>query len=151
MASLPTQPFLGLRLLAMPTRGFMAEALAEARNRTRRKTIAYLNAATVNLAFESDRYARLLNQMDFLYADGKAVVWGARWLKAPIPERINAGDFTTELMRSLADLGLKLALIGGRARHPRPTGRSRAGRAGLFQLGARAQGRLHPSRLFQRG
>lgn len=76
--------------------------------------ISYLNAATANLAWEQPEQAARLARMDALYADGQAVVWAARWLGAPIAERINAGDFTEVLMRRLAEGGLRLALVGGR-------------------------------------
>jgi N-acetylglucosaminyldiphosphoundecaprenol N-acetyl-beta-D-mannosaminyltransferase len=76
--------------------------------------LTYLNAATVNLAFASVVQARRLKQMHCLYADGQAVVWGARWRKHPIAERVNAGDFTEAMVRAVARAGLKLALVGGR-------------------------------------
>lgn len=106
--------FLGLPLAAVSTHAFLHALLDAARGRERPLTVGYLNAATVNLAFASAEYAGLLARMDCLYADGQAVVWAARWLGVPIPERVNAGDFTPELMRALEGEGLKLALVGGR-------------------------------------
>lgn len=106
--------FLGLPLAAITTRQFLAGLQGEARARTAPFTVGYLNAATVNLAFANPEYARLLARMNCLYADGQAVVWGTRWLGSPIPERINAGDFTRELICEAAAAGLKLALVGGR-------------------------------------
>jgi N-acetylglucosaminyldiphosphoundecaprenol N-acetyl-beta-D-mannosaminyltransferase len=106
--------FLGLPLAALTTQGYLQTLLQAARARTRPFVVGYLNAATVNMAFASADYARRLSRMDCLYADGQAVVWAARWLGVPIPERVNAGDFTAELMRALAAEGLKLALVGGR-------------------------------------
>ena len=99
----------------MTTQAFLEKVLRAAGERARPVRVGYLNAAQVNLAFNDPRHARRLAGLDWLYADGQAVVWATRWLKAPIPERINAGDFTGELVRGLAVKGLKLALVGG---HP---------------------------------
>lgn len=106
--------FLGLPLAAVSVRDYLLALLDAARRRERPLTVGYLNAATVNMAFASPDYAALLARMDCLYADGQAVVWATRWLGSPVPERVNAGDFTPELMRALAGENLKLALVGGR-------------------------------------
>lgn len=114
MMTFPTQPFLGFHLSALSTEQFLRTLEEVARARTAPFVITYLNAATLNLAYERPDQARRLQQMDCLYADGQAVVWGARWLKHPIPERVNAGDFTIAMTQMLARAGLKLALVGGR-------------------------------------
>lgn len=107
--------FLGLPLAAVTVREYMAALLAAARERSHPFLAGYLNAATVNLAFERPDYAALLRCMDCLYADGQAVVWAARWLGTPIPERVNAGDFTREFMQAMAGEGRTLALVGAAA------------------------------------
>lgn len=125
----PTQPFLGLSLAAVTTRDTMDLVLQAARERSAPLTAAYLNAATVNLAFENADYARLLARMSLLYADGMAVVWAARRLGRPIPERVNAGDFTREFMLQAARQGLRLALVGGRPARPGEGSASESGEA----------------------
>lgn len=113
MTWLPTQPFLGFRLASVATADFLDALLKAAAGRERR-VIGYLNAAQVNLAFTDPAHARALARLDGLYADGQAIVWAARWMAAPITERINAGDFTPEFCREAVRRGLTLALVGGR-------------------------------------
>jgi N-acetylglucosaminyldiphosphoundecaprenol N-acetyl-beta-D-mannosaminyltransferase len=113
-SALQTGSFFGFRLVAAPARPFLEFVIDSAAARDRARTVGYLNAAQVNLAFDDAEHCRRLAAMDHLYADGKAVVWAARWHGAALAERINAGDFTPELMRGLAGRGLKLALVGGR-------------------------------------
>jgi len=111
---IPLQPFLGFQLVALTTTRFRELVVARARARATPFAIGYLNAAQVNLAFANAEHARRLAELHALYADGQAIVWASRWLKRPVPERINAGDFTRELIADCARAGLKLALIGGR-------------------------------------
>jgi exopolysaccharide biosynthesis WecB/TagA/CpsF family protein len=111
---LPTARVLGFRVVACPVDRFLEALLTAAAARARPWTVGYLNAAQVNLAFADADHARRLAAMDWLYADGQAVVWAARWRGAALAERINAGDFTRELIEELAARGLKLGLIGGR-------------------------------------
>jgi N-acetylglucosaminyldiphosphoundecaprenol N-acetyl-beta-D-mannosaminyltransferase len=114
MQPLPTVPFLGLKLARASTGEFIDWIVGEARERDAARRIAYLNAAHVNLAFESGEAAELFKIMDCLYADGQAVVWASRRLGRPVPERINAGDFTEAFFRRCAESGLRIGLVGGR-------------------------------------
>jgi N-acetylglucosaminyldiphosphoundecaprenol N-acetyl-beta-D-mannosaminyltransferase len=110
---LPQHTFRGLGLVNATQDEFLQAVLRAVRERRRSLTVGYLNAAQVNLAYSDEHFARALAQLDWRYADGQAVVWAAAWRGAPIPERINAGDFTPELMCQLAADGLRLALVGG--------------------------------------
>ena len=76
--------------------------------------VSYLNAANVNRAYASSDFFELMNRMDCLYADGQAVVWAAHWRGHPVPERINAGDFTRSFIDEATREGLRIALVGGR-------------------------------------
>lgn len=105
--------FLGFPLYTGTTSDFLCEVIEAAQARRLRR-IGYLNAAQVNLAYADRAHGRHLAAMDILYADGQAVVWGGRLHHVPVAERINAGDFTHELIDALADRGLRLALVGGR-------------------------------------
>lgn len=110
-----TVPFLGFRLASCTAAGFIEGVMARAEARAASFTVAYFNAATVNMAFADAEQARRMAAFDYIYADGMAVVWAARKLGGAVPERVNAGDFTPEFMRAMAARGLKLALVGGRA------------------------------------
>ncbi len=114
MQQLPSVPFMGLPLARCSTEEFIRWLTSAARDRSAGRTVAYLNAAQVNLAFVSADFAARLRTMDVLYADGQGVVWAARWLGLPIPERVNAADFIDELLGLLARESVRLALLGGR-------------------------------------
>ncbi len=113
MSVFPQKDFLGFRLADMTTRQFMDHLLQAAQFPRTHLNIGYLNAAQFNQAFENPRLAAHLRAMDCIYADGQSVVWAARWLGRPIPERINAGDFARELVEEFSSRGLKIALLGG--------------------------------------
>jgi N-acetylglucosaminyldiphosphoundecaprenol N-acetyl-beta-D-mannosaminyltransferase len=110
----PVVRFLGLPLAGPTKIEFLQWVLDTAEKRDRTTTIGYLNAAQVNLAFADAGHCRRLAAMDCLYADGMAVVWGAERRGSNVPERVNAGDFTRELIEGLSPRELKLALVGGR-------------------------------------
>ena len=115
MLKLERHRLLGLPLCAPSTAEFIAFVRTAAGHPEQAVLISYLNAATFNLAYEDPDHARRLEAFDCVYADGQAVVWGARARRIPIPERVNAGDFTQEMMQALAADGRRVALIGGRA------------------------------------
>jgi N-acetylglucosaminyldiphosphoundecaprenol N-acetyl-beta-D-mannosaminyltransferase len=75
--------------------------------------VAYLNAHTSNLAARLPALRTILGRCDLVYADGQAVVWGARLLGLRAPERVNAGDFIVRFFRECAARGIRLYLVGG--------------------------------------
>ena len=112
----PTIPFLGLNLIQLSVDEYLNALIARACNPGPAPLrIGYINAHHANLAFDSPRAAELFASLDWLYADGMAIVWAARWLGWTLPERINAGDFTLEFFRRAAERNLDVALVGG---HP---------------------------------
>ena len=115
LPAIQTQPFLGFRLVAERQNDFVECVIEHAARRREPLTIGYLNAAQINLAYDDTDQARRLAALDWLYADGQSIVWASRRLGAPVPERVNAGDLTRELIVGLAERGLRLALVGGRS------------------------------------
>lgn len=114
VSALPTVSFLGLQLARITADEFIIWTVEEARRRLGPRIVGYLNASTVNQAFESPRTARVFASLDCLYADGQAVVWASRWLGEPVPERVNAADFVESFMRAGAAKGLRIGLLGGK-------------------------------------
>ena len=72
-----------------------------------------LNAQAVHLALRDPDFARLLQQADQIVADGMSIVWGARFLGHPVPERICTTDFVKPVARLCAEKGYSLYLLGG--------------------------------------
>jgi N-acetylglucosaminyldiphosphoundecaprenol N-acetyl-beta-D-mannosaminyltransferase len=107
----PPARFLECPLHPVTARRFI-EIATEAAAVRRPLTITYLNAHCSNLAARDAEYRAILGRCDLVYADGQAVVWAARRLGAPVPERVNAGDFILDFCRACARKGLRLYLLG---------------------------------------
>jgi N-acetylglucosaminyldiphosphoundecaprenol N-acetyl-beta-D-mannosaminyltransferase len=74
--------------------------------------VTYLNAHCSNLAARDAEYRAAVNRFGLVYADGQGVVWASRALGAPVPERVNAGDFIPDFCRLCASEGIRLFLLG---------------------------------------
>lgn len=72
------------------------------KNHQRNRFITYLNAHCANVYFKDKQYADIVDKADLVYADGQAVVWAARFLGQPLPERVNAGDFFLKFLKRCA-------------------------------------------------
>lgn len=72
-----------------------------------------LNAQAVDLALRNPDFARLLRQADLVRADGMSIVWGAKVLGHPIPERLCTTDFIKPVARLCVQKGYSLYLLGG--------------------------------------
>jgi len=111
-------PFLECRLCPVTTRQFIETVVERASSSVPCTPhsafhISYLNAHCSNLAARDADYRRIVNTADLVYADGQAVVWAARRLGTPVPERVNAGDFIIEFCQACAAKNLSLYLLGG--------------------------------------
>lgn len=105
---------LGLPVHALDRAGFerwMAEASAGPRRPT---LVGYVNAATIDLAAADPGFAERLAGFDCVVADGQSIVWAARYLGQPLPERVNVTDVVADVLGAVAARGVSVALIGGR-------------------------------------
>jgi N-acetylglucosaminyldiphosphoundecaprenol N-acetyl-beta-D-mannosaminyltransferase len=68
-----------------------------------RKTrhIITVNVAILMMARDDEKLARAIDNADLVVVDGKPLVWSARWLKSPVPEKVSGVD----LMRRLLEAG----------------------------------------------
>jgi len=78
------------------------------------KFITYLNAHCANVSFNDEEYHDILNKADLVYAGGQGVVWAARFLGVPLPERVNILDFFDMLVKALIEKKVSVYLLGGR-------------------------------------
>lgn len=76
------------------------------------RTIAYLNAHTVNLAHSDSSFRKLLLQKELLYADGMSLVRTASRVGRPLAERVNAGDFLPRFLWSCVVHQSSVAFVG---------------------------------------
>jgi N-acetylglucosaminyldiphosphoundecaprenol N-acetyl-beta-D-mannosaminyltransferase len=63
--------------------------------------IITVNVAILMMAREDPKLARAVENADLVVVDGKPLVWTARWLGSPVPEKVSGVD----LMRRLLDEG----------------------------------------------
>lgn len=103
--------FLGLPLAAISTRQFIDTVIGWAKAK-RRARVTYINAMCVNQAADDSEYCNCLKSADFVYADGQAIVWAAKWLKEPVPERVNAGDFFVDFFKRCTSEEVKVYFLG---------------------------------------
>ena len=111
MKPFQTIDLMGTEISRLTTGDFIDYVSGAARER-KKTFITYLNAHCSNIAEGDIEYKNILNRADIVYADGQAIVWGARFLGTPLPERVNAGDFWVEFCERCAQQGLSLYLLG---------------------------------------
>ena len=73
-----------------------------------------VNAAKLVELRRNPRMARIISGCAIVNADGQAIVWAARLLGRPLPERIAGIDLMDELMAAAAAGGLGVYVLGAR-------------------------------------
>ena len=71
------------------------------------------NAFLVTLAARNAAFAAALRHANLCLPDGMSVVWGARWLGTPVPERVPGGEFMERMCALCAEHELSVYLLGG--------------------------------------
>ena len=73
-----------------------------------------LNAAKLAEAHRNPRMAEIIGSCELVSADGQAIVWAARLLGTPLPERVAGIDLMQELMAAAAERGKSVYVLGAR-------------------------------------
>jgi N-acetylglucosaminyldiphosphoundecaprenol N-acetyl-beta-D-mannosaminyltransferase len=81
---------------------------------TDRRTIMYVNAHCLNLAWDDLQYRQILNQADLVYADGISVELANRVLGGCKLRKATASDWFDDFCRMAADNRLRLYIFAGR-------------------------------------
>ena len=89
------------------------DAVAELVERRRGGTVFTPNVDHVVMASEDESLRRAYAGVDLSLADGMPVVWAARALGAPLPERVAGSDLCAPLMQRAAEEGWRVYLLGG--------------------------------------
>ena len=105
---------LGVPISALTKKELIAQVIAWCQPGERR-TVAYANAHSLNLAGADGALRGALIRADLVYSDGIGVVWAARWLSAVKFEKITGHDWIGDLCLAARDSGKRLCLLGGRA------------------------------------
>ncbi|MGI6129851.1 MAG: WecB/TagA/CpsF family glycosyltransferase [bacterium] len=70
------------------------------------------NAEIIALAQDNPELKKALITADLTVPDGIGVVWAARWLQSPLPERVPGIDLLQELMELAAEKGYSVYFLG---------------------------------------
>lgn len=103
--------FLGVGLSPLG-RDELVAAVAEAVRTRSRLTISFLNADYARKGVRNPDLRAKMNAFDIMLSDGWGVVWGARFLGIPVPERAANDDIGGPLFELSAKHGYKNFLFG---------------------------------------
>lgn len=103
--------FLGVAT-AVLNRKEIVDVILEFAKGNRPKTAFYINAHCVNIARADKEYKEILNKADLVYAGGQGIVWAARFLGQPLPQRVNIMDFFDLLVKRLIEKEISIYLLG---------------------------------------
>lgn len=87
----------------------LCEAAIDARSRL---TVGVVNAAKLVNLRRDPALRRAVTSCDLVLADGQAVVWASRLLRAPLPERVAGIDLFTELLGEADRRAQRVFLLG---------------------------------------
>jgi N-acetylglucosaminyldiphosphoundecaprenol N-acetyl-beta-D-mannosaminyltransferase len=103
--------FLGMKLDSLTMKESIEKSISLIEKRNKQHVV--LNASKVVMASNSPQLKRIINDCDLVNADGMAVVWAARLLGLPVPERVAGIDYMFGLMELAASMKLRVYLLGG--------------------------------------
>jgi N-acetylglucosaminyldiphosphoundecaprenol N-acetyl-beta-D-mannosaminyltransferase len=104
--------FLDINVAALDLDGIIRE-ITEYALSGKRNFITYINAHCANISFVDIEYRETLRKANLVYAGGQGVVWATRFLRSPLPGRINILDFFDKLTVGLKRRGITIYLLGG--------------------------------------
>lgn len=81
--------------------------------RKEQSVVHYLNVHVANMAHQHPRLKRILQQCDLVYCDGAGIVLASKLMGQPLPVRLPAADWFTDLLAVMAQEGLTVYLLGG--------------------------------------
>ncbi|MFI9828782.1 WecB/TagA/CpsF family glycosyltransferase [Streptomyces sp. NPDC051913] len=90
------------------------ERCLEAVRDDRQLEIGVVNAAKLVNMRRDERLAKAVSGCDLVLADGQAVVWAGRVLKAPLPERVAGIDLFLRLLAEAETAGMSVYFLGAK-------------------------------------
>lgn len=105
-----------VNILGVPIRKLSMQetvtAVAEMMREPRLHQIATVNPEFIMRAQNDAAFTAVLNRADACLADGVGVVWAARYLGDPVPERVPGSELVYHLAERAAQEGWRLFLLG---------------------------------------
>lgn len=74
--------------------------------------ITHANIMGLNLAYEKPWFRKFLNHSNLVYCDGMGVLFAAKMLGSPLPERLTLADWIDRLAQMCAQEGFSIFLLG---------------------------------------
>jgi N-acetylglucosaminyldiphosphoundecaprenol N-acetyl-beta-D-mannosaminyltransferase len=105
--------FLGLNFCNL-TLAEAAELLIDDAAANIRSLTCFVNAHCFNVTHRDPRYAGILSQVDYLFADGIGVALAARLWNVRLRDNVNGTDLFPLLCAGAAKRGIPVAMLGGR-------------------------------------
>jgi N-acetylglucosaminyldiphosphoundecaprenol N-acetyl-beta-D-mannosaminyltransferase len=137
VSGLPVRHVLGVDLAAL-TRSEVVSLCRAAVADGRRLEIGVVNAAKIVNMRKDPRLSRAVSSCTIVVADGQAVVWAARLLRQPLPERVAGIDLFFDLLGAAAATGHRVYFLGATDEVVRLTVENAKSRhPGLIVAGAR--------------
>ncbi len=94
---------------------FIAQLLAQYQASNRQahcKQVVTVNPEFVVAAQKNLPFRQAINEAALVVADGMGIVWGTRFLRTPVPERITGTDLLPQIARLCASHGFRMYLLG---------------------------------------
>lgn len=110
--NLPSVVVLGVRVHVLNVEELLSIA-CDWGNASTRKTILYVNAHCLNLAYNDPAYQETLNAADLVYPDGIGVVWGGSWLAGAKMQKITGADWIEDFCCMARDHSRKIYILAG--------------------------------------
>jgi len=76
------------------------------------RTLYYVNANTLNLAYENPAYRAVLNRADYVLGDGTGVRWAARRQGVRLQDNLNGTDLVPAVLERNAGRSFRYYLLG---------------------------------------
>ncbi|PGW34034.1 glycosyltransferase [Bacillus cereus] len=73
-----------------------------------------INAGKVVLMQDNERLREIVQGCNFINADGQSIVWAAKLLGRPLPERVTGIDIMEELVKKSAEKGYRIFFFGAK-------------------------------------
>lgn len=91
----------------------LLEQVIENLEQNKRSSVVFVNVDVVVKADKDEVLRRVLQESEFIMADGMPLVWFSKWFKTPLPEKISGSDFVPLLCAEAARRNKRLFLVGG--------------------------------------
>jgi len=79
-----------------------------------KRTIFYVNAHILNIAYKDSKFSETLNKSDLVIADGIGTVWGSKILGGCDLQKMTSADFYLQLFELLSKFEISVYMLGGK-------------------------------------